>query len=168
MRAGALRGFFAAVASVFLALDLATKEAAERCIGPGGHVEVIPGCFNLIYARNAGAAFSLFQGQFWLFLVISAVAVAVILHYVFRGAERRPLWFFTFGLLMAGVLGNLHDRLLRGGHVRDFLDVYVGEHHWPTFNVADSCICVGFALVALLSWRGERAAAGAPAAPTEP
>ena len=118
---------------------------------------IIPGFFNLVHARNTGAAFSLLAGSHtvWrqaLFVAVSVLALGVIA-YLLSCTPKEETWTRRgLVLILAGALGNLIDRL-RFGEVVDFLDFYLGNLHWPAFNVADSAITVGagILLVTLLS-----------------
>jgi signal peptidase II len=135
------------VGVLVFAADQITKEMiADRLpfgsYGPFAHIEVIPGFFNLVHVGNTGAAWSMFTGQsVWLALLALVTLAAMFwwrrtlgLHYT----AAQP----AFGLLVGGILGNLVDRLLHG-HVIDFLDFHFGGYVFPTFNIADSGICVG-------------------------
>lgn len=104
---------------------------------------VIPKFFQLTLVHNTGAAFGI--GHRWslpFFIIVSLIALGVIayLFHKLGPSERLSMWALTF--IAAGAVGNLVDRL-RFGYVVDFFDVYVGRHHWPAFNVADSVITVG-------------------------
>lgn len=137
------------LAAVVILLDQATKLAVIDQLT--AYVDVIPltGFFNLVHVHNTGAAFSLFADQpgwqRWFFLAIAGIATVVILH-LLRKAEGRPLFASALALILGGAIGNVIDRLLYG-HVIDFLDFYLGSWHWPAFNVADSAITVGAALL---------------------
>ncbi|MDD3815726.1 MAG: signal peptidase II [Desulfocapsaceae bacterium] len=109
--------------------------------------EIIPGFFSLTYLTNKGAAFGFLAGQtgawrHYLFLIFGAVALVVIVIAWFRMRHAYWLYSISLPLIGGGALGNLIDRV-RYGSVVDFLDVYVGTHHWPAFNVADSAISIG-------------------------
>ncbi len=135
------RALFFVVAVLAIALDQATKAWAVAALEPVGSVPVVPGFFSLTYVRNTGVAFGMFAGQAWLVAAFMVVLAGVAIWYA-RGldwARREPN--IVGGLLVGGALGNLIDRW-RFGHVVDFFDVYVGPHHWPVFNVADSLICI--------------------------
>jgi len=140
-------------------VDQATKLWAESDLKerPGATITVIDGVFNLKYARNPGAAFSLFRdwsprtrGVF--FIVVSIVAVGAMIVLYRRMPERRPLYEWALGLLIGGAVGNLIDRI-RFNEVIDFLDLHWKNTHWPTFNVADTAIVVGIGLVLLDAFR---------------
>jgi signal peptidase II len=129
------------------------------------HVAVIPGWFHLVYWANTGAAFSIGTGNNWFFVVLSAVTLVGLLFFYFRGAFRDLLSRVGVALLLAGILGNLTDRL-RFEHVVDFLlvDLHVRfAEPWPAFNVADSCIFVAAACFILGSLREGRKPAAAVA-----
>lgn len=108
--------------------------------------------FNIVFTWNPGASFSLFralgESAPLVLVVATGVIIGAILYYLFKkahGYERVPL-----ALIAGGAIGNLIDRV-RFGAVVDFLDFHIGGWHWPAFNVADICICVGVALY-LLNW----------------
>lgn len=120
--------------------------------GPYAGIEVIPGFFNLVHVGNTGAAWSMFTGEGFFLAILACVTLLAI--YFWRralGLRARPTQ-VAFGLLCGGILGNLVDRLLHG-HVIDFLDFHFGSYVYPTFNVADSGICVG---VILYLWHSLR------------
>lgn len=131
----------------FYVLDQLTKELVLRFIAEDEIVPVIPGVFYLIRTYNTGAAFSMGQNNNWFFLILAAAVFVVLLALWFRGKFERPLTRVAIALLLAGIAGNLTDRI-RHGHVIDFLDVVLPWYgHWPAFNVADSCICVAAGLL---------------------
>lgn len=109
--------------------------------------EVIPGFFNIVYVTNTGAAFSMladvdspWRHYFFLIVGIAAIIGLTVASYSMR---KESSWYpIAFGLIAGGAIGNLIDRI-RVGAVVDFLDVYIGNYHWPAFNIADSAICVG-------------------------
>ncbi|MDX2109068.1 MAG: signal peptidase II [Verrucomicrobiota bacterium] len=149
---------------VVLALDLVTKEWVQYHSGfphglypPEGGAEVIPGFISIVFTTNLGAAWGLFAG-FSIFLVALAV-VALFAIYGFRKHLEldRPLMQAGFGLMVAGILGNLIDRL-RFGYVVDFLDVHLSFYRWPTFNIADSAIFCGVGLYLFWSVKADFAA----------
>lgn len=143
-----------AAAGVLLALDRITKIAVIDNLAYGVFVHVTP-FFNLCHVRNTGAAFS-FLGEAggWQIFAFAAIAVAVsaaCLFFLWRNA-RRTLFSFSMALVIAGALGNLWDRLTLG-YVTDFLDFHAMGWHWPAFNVADICICLGAALLVFDEFR---------------
>lgn len=151
-----------------LVLDQVTKYLVLRKIPYGGEVPVIPGFFSLVHTTNTGAAFGLFQNNNLFFILLAATAFVVILFLLIRDrinpkARLAVTTKISFGLLAAGILGNLIDRVTRG-NVIDFLNFYFRQYAWPAFNVADSCICIAVGLLVLTSFRPPRNAVG----PIEP
>jgi signal peptidase II len=147
----------------FFGLDQLTKWVIRRTIPYGSEVSVIPGFFSLVHVSNTGAAFSLFTGNNLFFVCLAASALAVIAFLLIRDSFQRSLprplartTKISFALLVAGILGNLTDRLSRGA-VTDFLHFYVREYAWPSFNVADSCICIAAGLLLLTSFQRDKA-----------
>jgi len=130
-----------------LALDLWTKKAVFDWLKPEETFPIINGFLRLIIAVNNGAAFNLFAGKPYFLAAVSIIAIlAIFTAFLFSGNMQKPVH-IALGLFAAGVCGNLYDRLFNDGSVRDFIDVYRGTYHWPTFNVADSLLCVGVGLL---------------------
>lgn len=139
------------VALLVILLDQATKEWVRAVFSLHEKVPVIPGFFDLTYIRNTGAAWGMFSGQTWALSLLAIVMLVLLV--VFRHRLMPPglLNRVALGLLCGGIVGNLLDRL-RLDYVTDFLDFYVGDWHWPAFNVADSAICIGVGLYVLGSF----------------
>jgi signal peptidase II len=134
------------IAGGVLAGDQASKAwIAARVPFESGAIPVIPRFFYLIHVANTGAAWSMFTGKSAALAVLAALTLAVI--FVWRRALglHEPATQLCFGLLCGGIAGNLADRVARG-YVIDFIDLHFGRYIYPTFNVADSAICVGVAL----------------------
>ncbi|MBT0585779.1 signal peptidase II [Alteromonas oceanisediminis] len=110
----------------------------------------LTGFFNLTYVHNYGAAFSFLHDaggwQRWFFTVIGAVVSALILYWLRQTSREQVRLPVAFCLILGGAIGNVYDRLAHG-YVIDFLDFYYQQWHWPAFNVADSAIFVGAALL---------------------
>ena len=152
-RRGALGWLWCSLAVIVL--DQAAKLAAVKWIDPASPVELAP-VLGLVLAYNTGAAFSILSTaggwQRWLFVGLAVVICAFIVHWLRdlpRGARRTPL---ALSLILGGAAGNVVDRV-RIGAVVDFIDFHVGGWHWPAFNVADSAICIGAALLVLGAFR---------------
>ena len=151
--AARLRLSYLALASGVALLDQITKAVIAARIPLHTSVNVIPGFFDLTHLRNPGAAFSLFAdgagpGPSLLLTGTTVVVLCGVLVYAFRTSARDLVLQTALALISGGAVGNLVDRL-RVGSVTDFLRFYIGTHEWPSFNVADSAITVG---VALLAW----------------
>jgi signal peptidase II len=144
------------------ALDQWTKQLVLRFIGSDESHIVIPDFFSLVNVTNTGAAFGSFRNNNTLFVVISSVALLVVLVLLLRPRVPDAWREVSLALLLAGILGNLTDRLLYG-HVIDFLlfDLHTPyAHPWPAFNVADSCISIAVVLFVIHSfWISKRPAA---------
>ena len=145
------------VTLIIAVLDQISKLAILDLLGfPGQEITILPNCFSLIRVSNQGTAFGLFAQQNSLFVVVSLIIIAVLLFYSYRFFHYGTLFQVASGLILGGAIGNLIDRLERGGVV-DFLDCYLRiggkEFHWPAFNLADSAICIGVALLMFLTFR---------------
>jgi signal peptidase II len=108
---------------------------------------LIDGFLRFILRENEGAAFSMFLGRTGFLILISIIALLTEIVLFFSGRVQHKLVLFAMGCIGGGIVGNLYDRLFNEGRVRDFIDVFVGSHHWPTFNVADSLLCIGVGLI---------------------
>ena len=143
------------------ALDQLTKQWILRLISPYDARIVVPDFFNLVNVTNTGAAFGSFKGNNTFFVVISLIALVVVTVLLVRH-RRSDLWRdVSLALLLAGILGNLTDRLLYG-HVVDFLLFNLHVRYadpWPAFNVADSCISVAVVLFIIHSFSKQKSAA---------
>ena len=143
--------YLLAAAGVYLA-DQATKAWAARRLRFGETVTVVERFIYFDYATNDGIAFGQLQdgGQFsrWMLVGLGAAALVAVLVYFLRTARSDDRLLGACALLLAGIAGNLTDRV-RLGHVIDFIEVHLGSFQWPTFNVADAAICVGAGLLAL-------------------
>jgi signal peptidase II len=132
-------------------VDQMTKAWATARLRFGEEVPVIPGLLRFIYAENNGVAFSQLQGggaTRWLLVAFAVAAVIGVLVYFFRTPRDSDRVLGACALLIAGILGNLTDRV-RLGYVVDFILLYVNDYHWPVFNVADMSICAGATLLAI-------------------
>jgi len=142
------------LAALLAALDQLSKFAIARILTGGVNIELAP-FFNLVLVHNRGAAFSLLASapgwQRELFIAIAVVA-SVWVVYLLRRYPQQTLFCFALSLILGGAIGNVIDRVLFGA-VIDFLDFHLGGYHWPAFNVADSAITCG---AALLIWDGLR------------
>lgn len=141
-------------------LDQLTKQLVLAYLDRNAGIAVIPSLFSLRYVQNTGAAWGILQGRNAWLVALSFVMLAVIVlfrrHIIAESASAR----IAAGLIIGGIVGNLVDRL-RLGFVVDFLDFFVGRHHFPSFNVADSAICVGVGIYMIIQWRDQRRAASA-------
>jgi signal peptidase II len=157
-RAVKARTFWTAFA-VILVLDIVTKWMAERWLAPRVPVDVLGELARLTLAYNRGAAFSMHVGE-WSRVFFSLVAVVVlwVLSRVYRDTAPGDRWrALALGMVCAGAIGNLIDRLRSERGVVDFIDLGVGDLRWYTFNVADIGVSIGAILLAISLWSEERA-----------
>jgi len=151
--------YLLALGGTIIFLDQVTKALILHFLPLYSTMEVIPGLFNLVHARNTGAAFSILAGanSVWrqgLFVVLT-VAVVTILLFAYGKLRSDDRWSRTaYAFIIGGALGNLIDRL-RLGEVVDFLDCYAGSYHWPAFNIADSAITAGALMLVVSVLRGK-------------
>ena len=143
---------------VFLVIDQISKQWVAQTFDYRESLAVMP-FFNLTYVHNPGAAFSFLAEQpgwqRWFFTAIASIASIVFFIWMAKTPKTNKILGIGFSLLLSGALGNLIDRVLFG-YVIDFLDFYVGNAHWPAFNVADSAIFVGAALMIFDSFKAEK------------
>jgi signal peptidase II len=153
----------AALALFILVLDQITKWMVLRTLRIGDEKVVIPGFFHLVHRDNTGAAWSLFTGNNAILAAVALVALFVLYFSRHHFNAHTLTGQFAFGLIFGGLIGNLTDRLLPARHaVVDFLYFFMQRRGgddlgFPAFNVADSAICTGVALIFLISWTNENA-----------
>ena len=151
---------FAGVVLVVLILDVATKIAAEVWLRRYLGVPVLGELLQLRLVYNPGAAFGISVGtpfvSRWVFMALSITALFVLGSMLRATRAGDGLRLYALALICAGAAGNLVDRIRSPRGVVDFLDFNFGSWHFPTFNVADSCITVGAVLLLLTSVRGEK------------
>jgi signal peptidase II len=142
------------------ALDQLTKRSVLQLISPYEARVIVPDFFSLVNVPNTGAAFGSFRGNNTFFIVISVIAFAVVVFLLVRHRPLDTLRDVSLALLLAGILGNLTDRLLYG-HVVDFLLFNLHVRYadpWPAFNVADSCISIAVMFFVLHSFQKQKSA----------
>lgn len=154
----------AAMAVLVYALDQFTKFVVLKLLGKGDERVIIDGFFKFVHWGNTGAAWSMFRGNNEILAIVALVALVVLFLARNHFETRTLLGQLAFGMIFGGIAGNLTDRVLPSRQqVIDFIYFYVkrtgGEEiGFPAFNVADSGICIGVALVFWVTWRTERAA----------
>lgn len=154
MTSGARHPLFWSVLLGVVVLDIITKHLAVAKLGRlpvavlGETVQ-----FRLVY--NPGAAFGLYLGPYsrWIFMTLAVVALIVLGSMVARTPPHQWIRLSSLALVCGGAVGNLIDRIRSARGVVDFIDVYIGPLHWPTFNVADMAVSVGAVTLALILWR---------------
>jgi signal peptidase II len=161
MQSRSKASLFWPIIGVITVVDVVTKAMAERMLLPRGIPnEVFGNTVRLTLVYNPGAAFGFNLGPYsrWIFTVLTIVAL-VVLWRLYRSTSRHDApRAIALGLVCAGAVGNLIDRLRSPFGVVDFLDIGIGDVRWPTFNVADMAVSVGAALLAWVLWQEDRAA----------
>ena len=143
-----------------LAADQLSKHAVERYTAPGSLRVLVPGLLNLVHTTNPGVAFGLFADSEnpWrgpLLIVFSVAVIGMLVWLLATGRAGGRAGECGIALILGGAVGNVLDRFLHHS-VTDFVDFHIGAHHWYTFNVADSAIVIGAALVVLELFRDAR------------
>ena len=146
-------GFYLVIAGAIVALDQVAKALVDRYLELHESHTLVEGLARLTYVQNRGAAFGILSDadlpyQSVLFSIVSIIALGAIAVYAWKLPITSRLPQAALALIMGGAVGNLLDRM-RLGYVIDYVDVYWGRHHWPAFNVADSAISIGVALLVL-------------------
>jgi signal peptidase II len=161
--------YLSVAAGVFL-IDQTSKAWATRSLR-NGDMSVISGFLNFAYAQNTGVAFSMFDDHGdagrWGLSIVAFVAAALVLYFFWRTPRTDDRMMGALALLLAGIAGNVTDRM-RLGFVVDFIDVQFGSWHYPTFNVADSAICIGSGLLIIDMFLNKRKTADALTSPQSP
>jgi signal peptidase II len=164
MASAASRRLFWSTVVAIVTLDIATKLLAESILSRRP-IPVIGDYVVLRLVYNQCAAFGICLGPYsrWIFLALAVLALVVLGSMVRATREGDALRIFVLGLLVAGAIGNVVDRLRSAQGVVDFIEVGIGSYRWPTFNVADSAITVGAIALAITLWLEGRAHGGPPA-----
>jgi len=143
---------------IVIILDQITKAAATANLTMFDPVAVMP-MFNFTLMHNEGAAFSFLSDaggwQRWFFTGLATIVSIAIIIWIKKLAAHEKAMAISLSFILGGAIGNLIDRV-RFGYVVDFIDVYYDESHWPAFNIADSAICVGAAIMIIFSFREEK------------
>lgn len=152
-------------------VDQATKAWAIRRLRFGDEINVIPGFLNFAYAQNTGVAFSMLDDHGstgrWGLSIVALIAGALVLYFFWRTPRSDDRILGSLALLLAGIAGNVTDRL-RLGFVVDFIDVQFGSWHYPTFNVADMAIVIGAGIMIIDMFLSKKQEAEARTAGREP
>ena len=152
----------AVIGLVLYALDQVSKALVLASLPKGAEREVIPGFFKFVHWGNTGAAFSMFFNNNATLAIVALVALLVLFLSRHHFESKTLLGQIAFGLIFGGIVGNLTDRLMPSRQqvidfIRFYLDRPSGEVGFPAFNIADSGICIGVALVFWITWKSEKA-----------
>lgn len=142
------------VSAICVAADLWSKTAVFDWLSTKPYQEVtFNSWLRFVMRENAGAAFSMMHGHRFTLVAVSLIAFIAIALIFYSGIIKGKLLTINLALFFGGVVGNLYDRVFNDGLVRDFIDVYLKpfDYHWPTFNVADSLLCISLGIFVLHS-----------------
>ncbi|WP_291327601.1 signal peptidase II [Desulfovibrio sp. UCD-KL4C] len=147
------------IATVIIILDQITKVAIRNNLELWSSKTIITDYFNLVYVINKGAAFGFLNRsdinwQRTFFIVVTVISLAAITMLLKSTKDKDLFQIAGLGFILGGAVGNLIDRIIYG-EVTDFLDIYMGTHHWPAFNVADIAICIGAVAMIISVYRNK-------------
>ena len=143
--------FWASLATI---IDLLTKFLIKKNFRLYEKKVIIKNFFNLTYVENRGAAWGIFNGNYWFLIITTVVALAFILWFIFRMKEYKKIDIISYSMLIAGIMGNFIDRLVRG-YVIDFFDFKIFNYYFPVFNIADILIVVSVIIMVICCFRGD-------------
>ncbi|MDF1506658.1 signal peptidase II [Robertmurraya sp. DFI.2.37] len=145
------------LAFVIIGLDQWTKWLIVKNMELGESITIVENFLYITSHRNIGAAWGILPGQMWFFYIITTVVIVGIVYYMAKHAKGSVLLGTSLGLMLGGAIGNFIDRIFRK-EVVDFVDTYIFGYDFPIFNVADSALVVGVALLMIQMFREERKA----------
>lgn len=142
--------FISIILGIYI-LDLVTKILIRSHLPLGAEISLLP-FFSITHIENTGVAFGMFQGWNGVLLGLGLIIVSVVVVLGVKSLKTDRSFALILALVVGGALGNLTDRVFQG-KVTDFLDFFIGNWHWPAFNVADSAICIGATLLIIYSFK---------------
>lgn len=143
--------FWASLATI---IDQLTKFLIKKNFRLYEKKVIIKNFFNLTYVENRGAAWGIFNGNYWFLIITTVVALAFILWFIFRMKEYKKIDIISYSMLIAGIMGNFIDRLARG-YVIDFFDFKIFNYYFPVFNIADILIVISVIIMVICCFRGD-------------
>ncbi|WP_066365146.1 signal peptidase II [Neobacillus fumarioli] len=143
------------IALFVILLDQLTKWLIVKNMFYGESIPVIDHVLYITSHRNRGAAWGILQGQMWLFYVITIIVIVAITYYLRKAAKGKPLFGMSLALMLGGAIGNFIDRVFRK-EVVDFIHTYIFGYNFPVFNIADSALVIGVALLIIQMLLDER------------
>jgi len=147
--------FYYLIAVLIILLDQVTKWLIVAKMQFGESITVIKDFLYITSHRNRGAAWGILQGQMWLFYAITVVVIIGIIYYMQKAAKGKPMLGISLALMLGGAIGNFIDRVVRK-EVVDFIHTFIFSYNFPVFNVADSSLVIGVALLMIQMLREER------------
>lgn len=139
---------------IFRAFDIFSKLIISKYISINENVPIIKNFLNITNVRNTGVAWSLFDNQTLLVLIISTIVIIGIIIYIKKNKPNTNIEKISYSMILGGALGNLIERLVYS-YVTDFIDIHIFGYNYPIFNLADTFIVIGAILLIIISWRNE-------------
>lgn len=139
---------------IFLIIDQAIKFFLSSKLVFNQSLIIVKNFLNITYVKNTGAAFSLFEGNTLLLILIGIVATICVVIYIYKLIEMDDIDIFSYSLLLGGILGNLFDRIIHG-YVVDYISLNIFGYHFPIFNFADVCIVLGVIIILIITLKGD-------------
>jgi signal peptidase II len=149
--------FYYIIALFVVLIDQATKWLIVKNMKYGESIKVIEDFFYITSHRNRGAAWGILQGQMWFFYAITVIVIIGIIYYIQKAAKGNTLLGISLALMLGGAIGNFIDRVFRK-EVVDFIQTFIFSYDFPIFNIADSALVIGVALLMVQMLREERQA----------
>ncbi|MFD3448065.1 signal peptidase II [Microbacteriaceae bacterium 4G12] len=134
------------IALIIIAIDQVTKWLIVQNMEVGQSIPIINDVLYITSHRNTGAAWGILEGKMWFFYMITVIFVMAVVFYIQKYSKQDKLLGISLGLILGGAIGNFIDRVFRK-EVVDFIHTYIFSYNFPVFNVADSALCVGVALI---------------------
>jgi signal peptidase II len=149
-KSSTMKIWYLLIGTMVMLIDQITKYWVSVKLSEGDEIEIIRGFFKFSYTENPGIAFGMLNNGNvkWLLVAVSVAAILVVVYYMKRTPVSNSLLLWSLALLAAGICGNLIDRV-RLGRVIDFILLYYKDYQWPVFNIADTAITIGAALMAI-------------------
>lgn len=148
--------FYYIIALFVIALDQLTKYLIVKKMELGESIEVIEDFLYITSHRNRGAAWGILEGQMWFFYIVTVVVIIGIIYYIQKAAKGKMLFGVSLGFMLGGAIGNFIDRVFRN-EVVDFVNTYIFGYDFPVFNIADSALVIGVAMLMIQMLLEERA-----------
>lgn len=147
--------FYYLIAAFIIILDQITKWLVVSKMHFGESITVIENILYITSHRNRGAAWGILQGQMWLFYAITLIVIVGIIYYMQKAVKGKPLLGLALAFMLGGAIGNFIDRVIRK-EVVDFIHTFIFGYNFPVFNIADSSLVIGVALLMIQMLREER------------
>lgn len=137
---------------VILIIDICSKIIVTKYLGLGKSVKIINNILYLTHVRNTGAAWSMFDGNKYFVLIVSALIIIGFIMYLLKNRPNNKTENIAYGFILGGALGNFINRCVKG-YVTDFIDVKILNYDYPIFNLADMFIVIGVIIFVIYTWR---------------